>query len=184
MSVIGVAAFLSFAGVCASQIAPETMLAIARVESQLSPLAIHDNTSGDSYRPQDRNEAIALAKALLAAGHSVDLGLMQVTSGNFNWLDLTLEDAFDPCQSMRAAARVLTSLSAYNTGLPRAGLANGYVRRVLNAHANRDSVPPARRSASAARPRAKEPDWDVFPDEAPPDKTPFPQTQTAKAAHD
>lgn len=52
---------------------------------------------------------------------------MQINSANFNWLGL--HDPFDPCQSIAAAGRLLASLSAYNTGSPTKGIANGYATK-------------------------------------------------------
>lgn len=164
--IVPVAAFVSLALSCAPDVAPETLAAIARTESSLDTLAIHDNTDRKSYQPGDKTEAVDLARQLLAAGHSLDLGIMQVNTGNFGWTELTLEDAFEPCPSIRAGATVLIQISKYNTGSPRAGFANGYVRRVLE---SRQLI--AKGGASADSPKHSSPppeakhDWDVFPDE-------------------
>ena len=58
---------------------------------------------------------------------------MQINRGNFAWLGLTVDAAFDPCRSIAAGAAVLTQISRYNTGSPTAGFRNGYVARVLAA---------------------------------------------------
>ncbi|MBV8891949.1 MAG: lytic transglycosylase domain-containing protein [Acidobacteria bacterium] len=99
------------AATCAPQIAPAMLAAIAQTESQLDPLAISDNTAHRSYRPKNKTEAIALARQLIDAGHSVDSGLMQINNANMKWLDLSIPDAFEPCASLAAGAKVLTSLS-------------------------------------------------------------------------
>lgn len=165
--IIPVAAFTALALSCAPDVAPETLAAIARTESSFETLAIHDNNDRKSYRPGGKTEAVDLARQLLAAGHSLDLGIMQVNTANFGWVELTLEDAFEPCASIRAGATVLIQISRYNTGSPRAGFANGYVRRVLD---SRQLI--AKGGASADSPKAPpevKHDWDVFPDET--DKT-------------
>jgi hypothetical protein len=95
------------------QIDPKLVLAIARVESGLNTEAKHVNSNG-----------------------TVDRGLMQVNSANFSWLGLDDQSALDPCQSIRAGVRVLTSLSSYNTGKPTAGIDNGYVAHVVGAYRN------------------------------------------------
>ena len=77
---------------------------------------------------------------------------MQINSRNFEWLGLSLQDAFDPCASVRAGATVLTQLSRYNTGSPRAGFSNGYVARVL---ASKGAAPPI---AAAPPPPPHDPD--------------------------
>src|SRR5271170_212239 len=84
------AVFMSLASSCAPSVAPETLAAVAETESHLDPLAIHDNTERRSYQPGDAASAIGLAHRLIAEGHSVDLGLMQINSGNSRWLGLTV----------------------------------------------------------------------------------------------
>jgi type IV secretion system protein VirB1 len=89
--------------------------------------------------------AVQIAAKLIEAGHSADVGIMQINSGNFARLGLTLQAAFDPCKSVAAAATIRAgdynsgetheaqqsalraALSRYNTGDAQRGLANGYV---------------------------------------------------------
>jgi type IV secretion system protein VirB1 len=144
------AVFISLASSCAPSVAPETLAAVAETESHLDPLAIHDNTERRSYQPGDTASAIGLAHRLIAEGHSVDLGLMQINSGNSGWLGLTVEDAFEPCRSIAAGAAVLTAYSRYNTGSPLRGFANHYVARVLIADRQLREEP-------AATPRPNDP---------------------------
>ncbi|CAZ88956.1 putative Lytic transglycosylase [Thiomonas arsenitoxydans] len=112
---------------CAPQIAPVTLAAIVQQESGGNPLALHDNTSGKSYRPATAAEAARLARELIAQGHSVDLGLAQINSKNLPRLGMGVEQALNPCQNLHAAQAVLmeewkrsgdlrATLSAYNTG--------------------------------------------------------------------
>ena len=145
------AALIGLSAQCAATVAPGTLLTFARAESGLDPLALHDNTSGASPRAETKAEAISLASALIGAGHSVDLGLMQVNSRHLTWLGLSITDAFELCPSMAAGARVLhtaydpcvdaggeaqsclrVAASAYNTGSPTRGFENGYVRRIAD----------------------------------------------------
>ena len=163
--ILELAAFLQIAGACAPGVAPETLAAIARAESGFDTLVIGVNEHGlPPVRSTTIAEAAAKARALIAQGRSVDLGLMQINSRNLGWLDLTVEDAFDPCRSIAAGARVLTAFSGYNTGSPRRGFANGYVARVLAAGAANDAAParapfppPTTAAASACAPS-----WDVW----------------------
>jgi type IV secretion system protein VirB1 len=133
---------------CGPSVAPSTLASIARTESAFEPLSISDNTTGTSGAPATRAIAIQIASKLLEAGHSVDIGIMQINSANFAMLGLTLEAAFDPCKSVAAGAAVLASgyaggtthegqqsalrvaLSKYNTGDARRGFTNGYVHKV------------------------------------------------------
>ena len=161
--ILELAAVLGLAATCAPSVAPETLAAVARAESGFDTLAINVNgPGGGRVRPATATEAAARARALIAAGRSVDLGLMQVNSRNLGWLGLSVEDAFDPCRSVAAGARVLTAFSGYNTGSPSRGFANGYVARVLAADAANGAAP-AEPPSPAPRPAEScAPSWDVW----------------------
>lgn len=105
---------------CAPQVAPETIVAIVRVESRGDPLAVHDNTTGRSYRPANTGQAQALLEALLRARHSVDAGLMQIDSSNFFRLHVTPRTVFIPCVNVAAGGAIL---QAAWTQAARAGMA-------------------------------------------------------------
>ena len=188
---LSLALFTQLAASCAPSVHVDTLAAIARTESGFHVHAIHDNADGRSYLPARLEEAIAIATDLVSAKrHSVDIGLMQVNSANLSSLGLSLAQAFDPCLSLKAGARVLASsyqpppagqdpqpallqaLSRYNTGHPVRGFANGYVARVV---ASAEQVVPAIRlgASPTTGPAESEkvaptlvasapPDWDVF----------------------
>ena len=135
---------------CAPQVAPSTMAAVVSTESKGNPFAIGVNRGRQVRQPTSVVEAATIARALLARGANLDLGLGQINSSNLRWLGLSVEAAFDPCQNVAAAARVLAinyrravavrhptplgaALSAYNTGSMRRGYRNGYVARVYAA---------------------------------------------------
>lgn len=112
---------------CAPAIAPVTMAAIVQQESAGNPLALHDNTTGRSYRPASAADAARIARELIGKGHSLDVGLAQINSRNLSRLGLGVDQAFDPCENLRAAQTVLLDgwsrartlmgmLSAYNSG--------------------------------------------------------------------
>ena len=147
---LDLAAVILLATQCAPAVAAETIISIVDVESRFDPLAIGVN-SGPRLpgRPTNADEAARVARRLIKAGGSVDLGIAQINSGNLGWLGLSIEDAFEPCANLKAAARILTenfrtaakteadpqealraALSLYNTGHPRRGVQNGYVARV------------------------------------------------------
>jgi len=133
---------------CGPSVAPSTLASIAQTESGLERFAINDNTTGVSGVPATSDIAIQIASKLLEAGHSVDIGIMQINSANFAKLGLTLQAAFDPCKSITAGAAVLVgdyaggeghdgqqsalrvAISRYNTGDAQNGFTNGYVRKV------------------------------------------------------
>jgi len=135
-------------GDCGPAVSPETTQAIIQVESGGNHLAIGDNTLKRSFSPKNTAEAIELASRLLAQGHSIDMGLMQVNSCHIPSLKLTLEELFDPCQNIRIGTTILAefyrqhqsadpaqslfrALSAYNTGQAWKGA--GYVNKILEA---------------------------------------------------
>lgn len=183
---LSLALFAALAADCAPAVHADTLAAIAHTESRFNPLAIFDNRTRRAYAPDDRTAAVATASALLAQGHPVDLGLMQINSANLPRLGLTPAAAFDPCTSLDAAARLLVegyhpnpgedgqqalrrTLSRYNTGSPVHGLANGYVTKVQTAAqqivpALRTRTPPPDGPAPlpTARPPPGPPAWDVY----------------------
>ena len=133
-------AFAHFANVCDARDSVRTLAAVASVESRFHPLAIHDNSTNETLSPSSVGEAVAIATVrIVKEGHSVDLGLMQIDSANLPRIGLTIPEAFDPCRSIQAGARILrngyenalrVAFSRYNTGSPVRGLSNGYVQRV------------------------------------------------------
>jgi type IV secretion system protein VirB1 len=129
--IMSLAVFAQLAATCSPDVAVETLTAIARTESGLDPVAMLDNTTGRTYRPENQAEAVRIAAGLIAAGHSIDAGLMGINSSNWRWLGLSPETVFDPCQNIRAGAAVLTAFSRYNTGSPTRGFRNGYVQKVI-----------------------------------------------------
>ncbi|MDZ4372341.1 MAG: lytic transglycosylase domain-containing protein [Phenylobacterium sp.] len=180
---------LSLAQACAPQVAPETLAAVAYAESRFDPLAIGVNRGPRPARaPRDAAEAARTARALLADGANLDLGVAQINSDNLDWLGLSVEDAFDPCRNLTAAGRVLqagyrpasaspldrqvalrAALSRYNTGHPERGVRNGYVARVERAAVRLALAPPRpspepspAASATPADEPPPPPAWDVF----------------------
>ncbi len=171
-------AVIDLAVQCAPGVAPATLLAVARAESGLDPLAIGVNGAGSRRpRPSTAADAVAAAKTLVASGRDIDLGLGQINVRNLARLGLSIEAAFDPCRNLAAAAEVLregyargrarhgpgqaalrVALSVYNTGDAERGFANGYVARVV---AKAGVRLPAAPTAPVAPPR-QPPAWDVF----------------------
>lgn len=179
--------FSQLATGCARHVAIETLAAVARTESGFDVLTLHDNTTGRTYHTASREEAVALGIELATVGrHSIDLGLMQINSGNLPRLGLSVADMFDPCLNLTAADRILANgytapaagqdtqpavqqaLSRYNTGDPALGVANGYVSRV---QASAEVVVPALRvqgDALAVQPTTASGDGAVLAQPLPP----------------
>ncbi len=184
------AAFIQLAAACGPTVHVETLASIAHAESSFDPLAIHDNVTGETYRPNTLAQAVQLAGDFISIKRrSVDLGLMQINSANLPRLGLSIADSFDPCKNISAGARVLVggyqmpasgldpqpallrALSRYNTGKPDRGFTNGYVRRVQ--YAAGQIVPAIRLAGSTAPieegealpppvPPPPPPSWDVY----------------------
>jgi type IV secretion system protein VirB1 len=180
---IGLAAALALVHRCAPAVAPETLLSVVQVESRFDPLAIGLNgRGGGSISSTTQEEATSKATALLAAGRNFDLGIAQINSRNLAWLGLSVEQAFDPCANLAAAARILqsdyaladaqragpqaalrTTLSLYNTGHPVRGITNGYVDRVTAAAAQIvPSLGVGPDQQPVPMPHQQSPAWDVF----------------------
>lgn len=143
--------FIALAQECAPQVPPQTLAAIVKTESGFQPLAIGVNGGSRLARqPANKPEAVATARWLIEHGYNIDIGLGQVNIKNLAKTGLSLEEAFEPCANLRAAAKifdanlrwaqgtgkndqaaVLAALSAYNTGSLSAGFRNGYVQRVV-----------------------------------------------------
>lgn len=143
------ATFLALALQCSPAVAPDTLLAVARQESALRAWLLHDNTTAEVLEGRDLEHTAGTAESLIAEGHSVDIGLMQINSRNLRFLGMSVAGALDPCGNVAAAGRLLTdayriaslkwgpgrdalriALSRYNTGDDQAGLKNGYVGEV------------------------------------------------------
>lgn len=155
---------------CAPLVHPQTMAHIVEAESGGNRWAIHVNGDAGSITGLEGKKAIATAKKYIESGTTVDVGLAQINSANFDWLGLTVKEAFDPCKNLHAAQTILVSnyerakemaystegaldmaLSMYNTGDPQDGQKNGYVRRVRTAN------PDYKVPALSAKLRAKAP---------------------------
>jgi Transglycosylase SLT domain len=126
-----------------------TVQAVISVESGGNVLAIHVNNATFAVpTPVDADDAAGIAARFIKMGYSVDLGLMQVNSGNLASLGYTVREMFDACPNITAGTIVLShaydaalralkvgpdalqaALSAYNTGNFWGGLSNGYVAR-------------------------------------------------------
>jgi type IV secretion system protein VirB1 len=188
---------LDLVPVCAPAVAPQTLLAVAKVESGFDPLAIGVNGAWPRRLSFSNTAAAAeAAHVLIAQGENVDLGLGQINVRNLAGLGLSIDAAFDPCRNLAASAHVLaadyqraipgagagqaalrTALSLYNTGRPDRGFANGYVARVMAAASR---LKPAITTPTATRPAADlvatQPAgaaWDVFGSAGRSDRTSF-----------
>jgi type IV secretion system protein VirB1 len=149
-----------FLSQCGAGVHPDTLNAIIKVESNYNELAINDNSTGRSHHPRSKEEAIDLTKYLYSAGHSLDVGLMQINSLHFNRPGIDYTMLFDPCYNVSVGAKILKSfyrdhslktpadepettllkaLSSYNTGSPYKG--KKYVGKILKVVGAIDQIP-------------------------------------------
>lgn len=154
---------------CSPQIDPIVAQAIVRTESSFNPFAIGVNSGSRISQPQNYNQAVVTAKQLIKDGANIDLGLAQINSNNLNWLQLSIEEAFNPCSNLKAmqvvynhcyaragntglGTRMQRAFSCYNTGNMQKGFRNGYVNKatknynelrpiVINAYNTSNSLP-------------------------------------------
>jgi hypothetical protein len=113
--------------------------AVVKVESHYDPLALHDDRTNQSYYPDTAEASEALALQLMAQGHSVGVGLSQLTASSptefQNKFGITIRDALEPCRNMQSGARfyVSRSLAIYNAGSPSSAKGAEYASRVMAA---------------------------------------------------
>ena len=154
------------------------LAAIAIHESGGDPLVIGVNADparrlpAAAVRSATPQEAAARAGDLLTQGRSIDLGLMQVNSGQLARHGLTLETAFDACRSMAAGAdhyagdvRAVWSLAhrRYNTGSTERGAAYAAdVEQVLNRVRGQQFTLPASSAVSSPASQPPPASWDVY----------------------
>jgi type IV secretion system protein VirB1 len=167
--------FNTLASTCSPGASTAVLRAVALVETRFEPFALRNNTKRRTVILSSAASAVAQAKAWIAEGDSVDLGLMQINNDNVAALGMSVEDAFDECRSLAAGGRILLSafavgsseserqaailisLSRYNTGRALAGIANGYANQVIAAQSGFPDDKRAQRDMRNTLPR-----WDIW----------------------
>lgn len=99
--------FNQLAQQCSSGVHPNTLQAVARVESKFNPYAIGVVKGNLKRQPTSLAEAVATAKSLHAKGKNFSMGLMQVNRYNLATYGLNYETVFDPCKNINAGAKIL-----------------------------------------------------------------------------
>ncbi len=162
---VAVASLAAYLNTCAPSISADTMRAIVVVESRGFSYAINDNTGRTAYcvpgariYPCSREQASVVAETLARRGHSIDVGLAQVNSGNFRYYGVTASELLNPCANLRVGSAILASaylrsitqfpdrrqalrhaILAYNTGSLFAGAP--YVQQIVDAALSIGSLP-------------------------------------------
>lgn len=140
--------FAILAQQCATSVDYPVAHAIVQQESNFNPYAINVNRAAQIKAPRSYNEAVSAAKKLIASGYNIDMGLGQINRSNLKWLNLSVEQVFDPCTNLKAMQtvylncyntqavndglgdRMQRAFSCYNTGNSQRGFFNGYVNKV------------------------------------------------------
>lgn len=99
--------FNQLAQQCSSGVHPNTLQAVARVESKFNPYAIGVVKGNLKRQPTSLAEAVATTKSLHAKGKNFSMGLMQVNRYNLQAYGLNYETVFDPCKNINAGAKIL-----------------------------------------------------------------------------
>lgn len=112
LSIATVLALITTQGCVPTSLA-QTMTGIALHESGLNPALIHYNRNG-----------------------TLDVGLAQINSANFEWLGLTLQDALDPCKNLAAGVKVLLAKYNGSTGLLAATYSTSAISAIRSVEAS------------------------------------------------
>ncbi|NEI74670.1 transglycosylase SLT domain-containing protein [Rhizobium lusitanum] len=102
------AAFADIAQSCAPMVQVEMLAGVVSLESKFLPFAIRIN-SGEPLpsQPSTKAEAIELATSLIADHQDIQIGLGGIGTEELRKLNLSVSDAFDPCQNLKATATLL-----------------------------------------------------------------------------
>ena len=137
---------IDFYAACGPWVHPDTLRAVAVVESAANPWAI--GTPHGAIFPHTRSEAERQLARALHTEPSVDIGLMQINSQWLPTLHIAPDQLLDPCTNVRVGAAILAAnfikasrpgrshlealvaaLSTYHSGSETA--ARSYAARVL-----------------------------------------------------
>ena len=130
MTALSIPVALAIALRCAPAADPGMLVAIARQESGLEPLTLHDDTSGQVLRGAGVIEIGEAPDRRRSLGRPRRLADQQPQPGAAG---SGRRRCVRAVQSRGGAARLLELFSRYNTGSPSRGIANGYAAAVMAA---------------------------------------------------
>lgn len=144
---------------CSVDVHPQTVAAVIAVESAGDQFAIESvlrrkdrgkNTKKASETATTIEKAVVKAKASIAAGYSVSLGLMQINDMHYERFGVEIKDLFNPCINITIGTVILNEnymgsseifnnerdrlvgmLSGYNTGKYSGKVGRAYAERVM-----------------------------------------------------
>ena len=99
--------FNQLAEQCGSTVHPDTLQAVARVESKFNPYVIGVVGGALKKQPETLSEAIATANKLHREGRNFSMGLMQINKKNLAHFGLNYETVFHPCKNVATGAAIL-----------------------------------------------------------------------------
>ena len=99
--------FNQLAEQCGSTVHPDTLQAVARVESKFNPFVIGVVGGALKKQPETLGEAIAAANKLHREGRNFSMGLMQINKKNLAHFGLNYETVFHPCKNVATGAAIL-----------------------------------------------------------------------------
>ncbi|WP_225087599.1 lytic transglycosylase domain-containing protein [Pectobacterium colocasium] len=123
-------AFLAAAMQCAATIHPSTAFDVAKAESSFNPYAVAeivpkeerapDSIGVISHQPTSKQAAVNIINRVKEKGRRYSVGLMQITSTNFQHYGVTAHDLLDPCTNLFVFERILTDCYQRGGTLKRA----------------------------------------------------------------
>ncbi|ODV41467.1 hypothetical protein AWV79_35430 [Cupriavidus sp. UYMMa02A] len=144
--------FVAVAQQCAPNVAPQTLMAVARVESSFNPYAIGVVGGRLERQPRSHAEAVATARQLERLGYNFSMGATQVNRYNLAKYNESYDTIFDLCRNLRTGAAILeecfvrakrkygddqaalrAAFSCYYSGNYVTGFQHGYVQKVVSA---------------------------------------------------
>lgn len=102
---------------CSNQVHPSTILDIAKVESNLNPLAIAEikkDRTVKSYFPSNKKDAVGVIDKIKERGNDFSVGLMQINRGNLKRFSVTEKELLDPCRNISIAEKII--IDCYKRG--------------------------------------------------------------------
>jgi type IV secretion system protein VirB1 len=100
-------ALIDFYATCGPWVHPDTLRAVAVVESAANPWAI--GTPHGAFVPRTRSEAKRILARALRTESSVDIGLLQINSQWLPRLHIAPDQLLDPCTNVRVGAAILAA---------------------------------------------------------------------------
>ena len=118
--------FNQLAEQCGSTVHPDTLQAVARVESKFNPFVIGVVGGALKKQPETLGEAIAAANKLHREGRNFSMGLMQINKKNLAHFGLNYETVFHPCKNVATGAAILSECFKRAGGATQAHLQKAF----------------------------------------------------------